>query len=324
MSYFKRTAKRIKQYFSKLWHSICHPKESKSYDMTGMDEHHKCLNCDYEYEGNYCPRCGQSAATSRLTPKKIIGSTLGVWDYNDRSVLSTVIQLFLRPGHFIRDYLKGHRAPYYAPIKLLFFLCVLYAVEVHVNLIKTPQGERIIINRGGSQEVTIPRDSLLTQLKTIDSTMTLEEQIKTKRSNDISLRVVDELYYANNWRKNNRGFFIIILNISFAFIAWLLFLRTRKDLRFSFTEHFFIQIFISCQILVVTILVRTFSSGSVDTLDDIILPFIMAWDYKQIYEMSIWKSIGKTLALILLNMLFLGVVFFIAICLMIYITSLTT
>ena len=146
--------------------------------------------------------------------------------------------------------------------------------------------------------------------------MTLEEQIETKRNNDISLRVVDELFYANNWRKNNGGFFIIILNFSFAFIAWLLFLRTRNDLRFSFTEHFFIQIFISCQILVVTILVRTFSSGSVDTLDEIILPFIMAWDYKQIFEMSIWKSIGKTLALIFLNMLFLGAVFFIAICLM--------
>ena len=130
--------------------------------------------------------------------------------------------------------------------------------------------------------------------------------------------------YLNTWRKNNRGFFIIILNISFAFIAWLLFLRTRKDLRFSFTEHFFIQIFISCQILVVTILFRTFSSGSADLLDDIILPFIMVWDYKQIYEISLWKSIGKTLALILLNILFLVLVFFIAICLMIIFTSLLT
>ena len=191
MSYFKRTGKRIKLYFSKLWYSIRHPKESKSYDMTGMEELHKCLNCAFEYKGNYCPRCGQSASTSRLTPKKIVGSTLGVWDYNDRSVLSTIIQLFLRPGHFIRDYLKGHRAPYYAPIKLLFFLCVLYAVEVHVNIIKTPQGDRIIINKGTSQDISIPRDSLIAQLKPIDSTMTMQQQIETKRNNDISLMVVD-------------------------------------------------------------------------------------------------------------------------------------
>ncbi len=311
MSYFKRTGKRIKQYFSKLWHSICHPKESKSYDMTGMDEYHKCLNCDFEYQGNYCPRCGQSSATSRLTPKKIIGSTLGVWDYNDRSVLSTVIQLFLRPGHFIRDYLKGHRAPYYAPIKLLFFLCVLYAVNVHIGLIKIPKEDSIIINKEA-------------QINAIDTTtLTAAEQLKLKRDKDVSFKIIDELEYVNNWRKNNNGFFIILLNISFAFIAWLLFLRTRKDLRFSFTEHFFIQIFISCQILVVTIIYRTFSAGYADELDEIILPFIMAWDYKQIYEMSVWKSIGKTVALILLNMLFLGILIFLSLCLMIYITSLT-
>lgn len=322
MSYFKRTGKRIKQYFSKFWYSLRHQKESKSYDMTGMDEYHKCLNCDFEYQGNYCPRCGQSSATSRLTPKKIIGSTLGVWDYNDRSVLSTVIQLFLRPGHFIRDYLKGHRAPYYAPIKLLFFLCVLYAVNVHIGLIKTPKEDSIIINK--EMEAPLTKDSLKAQINAIDTTtLTAAEQLKLKRDKDVSFKIIDELEYVNNWRKNNNGFFIILLNISFAFIAWLLFLRTRKDLRFSFTEHFFIQIFISCQILVVTIIYRTFSAGYADELDEIILPFIMAWDYKQIYEMSIWKSIGKTLALILLNMLFLGVVFFIALCLMIYITSLT-
>ena len=28
---------------------------------------HKCLSCGHEYEGNFCPNCGQKADTVRLS-----------------------------------------------------------------------------------------------------------------------------------------------------------------------------------------------------------------------------------------------------------------
>ena len=136
-SYFRRLSSRLKRYFTKLGHSLTHPKEPKRYDFKGMKTIHKCSNCSFEYEGNFCPRCGQKASTSRLTPKNLLGGTLEVWDFNNKSVLGTIIELFHRPGYFIRDYLKGHRAAYYAPIKLLFLLCVIYAIEVQTGIIKT-------------------------------------------------------------------------------------------------------------------------------------------------------------------------------------------
>ena len=141
MKFFRRLFSKLKLYFIELGHSISHPKESKRYDFKGMQTKHTCANCSLEYEGRFCPRCGQKASTSRLTPKNLIVSILEVGDFNNRSVLGTIIDLFTRPGYFMRDFLKGHRAPYYAPIKLLFFLCVIIAIEVETGIIKNPQKE---------------------------------------------------------------------------------------------------------------------------------------------------------------------------------------
>ena len=89
-SYFRRLSSRLKRYFTKLGHSLTHPKEPKRYDFKGMKTIHKCSNCSLEYEGNFCPRCGQKASTSRLTPKNLLGGTLEVWDFNNKSVLEAL------------------------------------------------------------------------------------------------------------------------------------------------------------------------------------------------------------------------------------------
>ena len=116
MKFFRRLAAKLRHYFLELGHSITHPKESKRYDFKGMHTKHTCANCGLEYEGRFCPRCGQKASTKRLTPGNLISSILEVGDFNNRSILGTIIDLFYRPGYFMRDFLKGHRAPYYAPI----------------------------------------------------------------------------------------------------------------------------------------------------------------------------------------------------------------
>ena len=43
------------------------------------EDHHECATCGTHYEGNYCPRCGQSAKIGRYSFKNAILLYLDVW-----------------------------------------------------------------------------------------------------------------------------------------------------------------------------------------------------------------------------------------------------
>ena len=88
----------------------------------------RCLNCQNEFQGDYCPHCGQSAATRRFTIKNAFSSTLEVWGMGNRSLPRTLWHLFRRPGIMIGEYIDGKRIPFFPPVKMLFVLCVFYAL----------------------------------------------------------------------------------------------------------------------------------------------------------------------------------------------------
>lgn len=94
-------------------------------------ESHVCKNCGTEYRGNYCPGCGQSGYTQRLSAFNAVKSVAGVVLTLDRGFLHTCIDLLLRPGHMMRDYIEGRRVQYYGPINLLFLLSMVYVVALY-------------------------------------------------------------------------------------------------------------------------------------------------------------------------------------------------
>ena len=88
-------------------------------------EQHACANCGMHYEGNFCPRCGQSFRVGRYSFKNALLLFLDVWGLGSRGIFRTVRDLLLRPGYLIRDYLKGMQMSYYPPFKLFFLLFAL-------------------------------------------------------------------------------------------------------------------------------------------------------------------------------------------------------
>lgn len=90
------------------------------------DEEHVCATCDTEYQGNFCPRCGQSA---KVLPKMSLWKTfllfLDVWGLGNRGMFRTLRDLILRPGYLICDYIRGKHGAYFPPFKLLFLLTTL-------------------------------------------------------------------------------------------------------------------------------------------------------------------------------------------------------
>lgn len=78
-----------------------------------------CANCDAPQMGEYCHRCGQHFLEGRLTIRRLVMDfvvrKLGL----EGGLLRTIVDLTLRPGSMIRDYVNGRRQRYTNPVAYL-------------------------------------------------------------------------------------------------------------------------------------------------------------------------------------------------------------
>ena len=81
-----------------------------------------CANCDAPLAGEFCARCGQRAWRGRFTLRAIFAQHVaGALDL-DRGLLFTFVELFRRPGHMVRDYVRGHTVSYANPVKYFLIM----------------------------------------------------------------------------------------------------------------------------------------------------------------------------------------------------------
>lgn len=92
-------------------------------------EEHTCATCHTTYQGNYCPRCGQSSVVGRYSFKTAFLLFLDVWGLGNRGMFRSIRDLLLRPGYMIRDYLSGMQMAYFPPFKM-FFLLIAFSILV--------------------------------------------------------------------------------------------------------------------------------------------------------------------------------------------------
>ncbi len=94
-----------------------------------------CKNCDRPLmaEWRYCADCGQEAALHRLTLPEIGHETLHALWHVDRSVLSLIRALALRPGHVARDYVSGRRKRYYGPFAFLIVSVAIASAAIAIT-----------------------------------------------------------------------------------------------------------------------------------------------------------------------------------------------
>ena len=64
----------------------------------------------------------------RITWKSVAQSVAEVWGLHNRSLVYSVVQLFLRPGYFISDYISGKRQVSFPPVKMLAIIALLGVV----------------------------------------------------------------------------------------------------------------------------------------------------------------------------------------------------
>lgn len=332
-----------------------------------------CKCCGEIYQGNYCPRCGQRSTTSRYRMSNALKNIAGGFFNIDSGFGRTLIDLFYRPGHLIREFVTGRRAFYFRPFQMLFILAALYVMIVQLvdpealkpeqlQSAATRQEQLAEAHRSVQAEIDKNQDSISKQIQqqvadaifeqcgykdssNQDTTSfeleedgvdgeeladLLSEEVgipmpsKEKRSlfvGEQSLlnrfnrfvdshpfvkRVVDLL---KGWIHGNKAFLVLITLPLFALATRFVFRKSKYRPCFNITEHIFVQAFIACQLLLVSIVVLLIHGhAQVDNLYEVSIPgifFIFCFDYKQLYMITWWQSVWRTCKMFLFAALLL-------------------
>ena len=257
------------------------------------EEMHECATCGTHFEGNYCPRCGQSAQIGRYSFKKAFLLFLDVWGVGNRGMFRSIRDLLLRPGYMIRDYLRGMQMAYFPPFKMLFLLCTL---SILVNSGMNIQGVNRFKELEEEFSITVEVDNSEEKTEKTDKKLTKTELEKQQKKKEF----LNKLYSGEIFKK---GYSWINKNIALVYLACLLlfsvplFLMFRHspatpDLRFS--ECFVAMIYITNMLLIYSIIFSLLWPN--DTADEIftllILPLVII-PIKQFSGYSYWSTIWR-------------------------------
>lgn len=218
-SKMSKTKKALKYLTSKKKRAVLrrafHVWQLKPHEVAPLSEStHECAACGTMYQGNYCPRCGQSASVGRFSFKKAMQHFLNVWGMGNRSMFRSLRDLVLRPGYMIRDYLSGMQSAYFPPFKMFF-------VFVAISL---------LVEHGLSFDVEEKRE------RTFEPQTEVVQQNQQEKNEQLLLSIFDRFTTKmDSLREKNPAIFSLLALMLF---SWPLFFFLRKtpkipDLRFS-------------------------------------------------------------------------------------------
>ena len=258
------------------------------------EDHHECATCGTHYEGNYCPRCGQSAKIGRYSFKNAILLYLDVWGLGNRGMFRSIRDLILRPGYMIRDYLRGMQMAYFPPFKMFFLLL---ALSLLVNSGLNIQG----INREKQNEKET--EELFSRFKpkasldaSDDKKKIFEQEFKRKRDKIIEL--IDQ----------HSSAVTIVGLLFFSLPLYLLFRHSPAipDLRLS--ECFVAMVYITNMIVIYDIIPSLLCfSVKTEVIYDVLSLLLAIIPIKQLsgysYVSTIWRLIAALIPFIIICLL---------------------
>lgn len=220
-------------------------------------ESHQCATCGTRYEGNYCPRCGQSAQIGHYSFKKAFLLFLDVWGLGNRSMFRTLRDLLLRPGYMIRDYLQGMQMAYFPPFKMFFLLIALSL------LVSTGFNIRMVDRLEQSQELFSAGldDAFAEQEKRSSDTtkkMNAEEKEKEKQREEINKKIEeDSKLYSNKayeWTMKHISLVTIVFLLLFSVPLYLVFRKGPACPSITYSEFFVAVVYSMNMVEIVSII----------------------------------------------------------------------
>lgn len=232
--------------------------QQRPYQVAPMShESHQCATCGTRYEGNYCPRCGQSAQIGHYSFKKAFLLFLDVWGLGNRSMFRTLRDLLLRPGYMIRDYLQGMQMAYFPPFKMFFLLIALSL------LVSTGFNIRMEDRLEQSQELFSAGldDAFAEQEKGNSDTikkMNAEEKEKEKQREEINKKIEeDSKLYSNKayeWTMKHISLVTIVFLLLFSVPLYLVFRKGPACPNITYSEFFVAVVYSMNMVEIVSII----------------------------------------------------------------------
>ena len=261
------------------------------------EEQHECATCGTHYEGNYCPRCGQSAKIGRYSFKKAILLFLDVWGLGNRGMFRSIRDLILRPGYMIRDYLRGMQMAYFPPFKMFFLLLALWLVVDSGLNIQFVNREKQ--NKKETEQIFSrfkPKESL-TEDEKVDEKKTgilFTKEEKEKMFNQEYERRSGEV---GDWIEQHSSLLVLAGLLLFSLPLYLLFRRSPAipDLRLS--ECFVAMVYITDMILIYGIIPSLLCfSVKAEIYYDLLSLLLAIIPIKQLSGYSYFSTIWRLLA----------------------------
>lgn len=256
-----------------------------------VNEPHECATCGTHYEGNYCPRCGQSAKIGRYSFKKAFLLFLDVWGLGNRGMFRTIRDLILRPGYMIRDYLQGMQMAYFPPFKMFFLLVALsLIVETGLNVkmenrLKSTQEQFV----QGVNNAFAEKDN--SSVTVADSSDSVQDFIS---------------HEVNDWMMKHISIVTIVFLLLFSGPLYMFFRKSPAYPNIRFSE-FFVAMVYSMNMIDIFSIVTNFLCLNVFL--DFFFLFLIIIPIKQLSGYSYWR----TLLHFILTLMLIFLVFFISI-----------
>ena len=265
-----------------------------------------CLNCGTEFEGNFCPECGQSADTGRFTIKLIFENLQTAVLGKDGGVWFTLKSLFTRPGAMIVDILGGKRKRYFSPFPMLFLTLTVYILLLSIT--GSREYTKDLENISVETSETAKSDTIVS-LTELEKTELEKKESAKKESRDRLVKYVGAAFrfYNNHY---TTVFILTLPLFLFATRAWY----GKKNRKRYYQAEYLVAIVYSMVMVVLfrclVSLVYLFSASASDTISNFApLVIVAAFTacFKKMLGFSIAKTAWRSLLALVLYYIILGI-----------------
>lgn len=282
------------------------------------EEWHECTTCGTHYQGNYCPRCGQSAKIGRYSFKNAFLLFLDVWGLGNRGMFRSIRDLLLRPGYMIRDYLRGMQMAYFPPFKMFFLVSALsLLIDSGMNIRGINRREqqeketKELFKDANIEEKQVEAHDKETSQK-VGKALTTEE--REKQADEKFQRIIDG---SGKWVEQHMSEFTLICLLLFSLPLWLLFRHSPAipDIRLS--ECFVAMVYIITMFTIYSIVPSLLCfSLKAEIIYSLLSMLLIVVPIKQLSGYGYWGTIWRialsvvTLIIILISLLIIAIIIY--------------
>ncbi len=278
-----------------------HGSPIKEMDMTEMT----CKHCGTTYQGNFCPRCGQTRKVSLITKRGFFAAFMEAYPQLASAFMRTLKELVGRPGYMIRDYFRGHRVIYFGPFKAFIVVVSIFVLLTKFNVVTITHeedAENEIMTELNWKMDSVSRAYNVKQ----DSTF---HKLGYRRLMALDKRIGDNEYVGTLWetfkkKTDEKGSIYILVCVPIlAFAMKLACWRQRFDNRkLIFAEHFMVFTYLYVVNVFFSLIYCLFTHTT--AYPDTLIFFYMIWTYKGLYGWGWRKTLMRMVPFFLWSALF--------------------